>query len=64
MEHQMLERRIIFIGNSKDILGDLVELVCSLTDLKMLTKILERRDNDMEMREKNGKADSDRVLAD
>ena len=61
MEHQMLERRIIFIGNSKDILGDLVELVCSLTDLKMLTKILERR---AKMREKNGKADSDRVLAD
>ena len=41
-------------------LGDLVELVCSFTDLKILTKLLERMDIDMEiglfpMRHKNAK---------
>ena len=53
-------------------LGDLVELVCSFTDLKILTNVLERMDIDLEicrtflMRQKNAKADasSDRGLAD
>ena len=30
-------------------LGDLVELVCSFTDLKILTKLLERMDIDLEI---------------
>ena len=53
-------------------LGDLVELVCSFTDLKIMTKLLERMDIDLEicrtflMRQKNAKADasSDWGLAD